>query len=82
MSICKQIDTGTRNRPEGGIPATESYAMACEDESDPCPARRKRGKWALLMLRQFASLCLVACGQPSCNVLILLLPGKGRKGLL
>ncbi len=31
--------------------------------------------------RQLASLCLVACGRRSLNVLILLLPGKGRKGL-
>ena len=48
MAICLQIDTGTRNRPEGGMPATESYARACEVESDPCPARRSRGKRALL----------------------------------
>ena len=27
-------------------------------------------------------LCLVACGQSTANVLILLLPGKGRKWLL
>jgi hypothetical protein len=37
-----------RNRPEGGMPATEYYAMACTVESDPCPARRRRGKRALL----------------------------------
>lgn len=48
MAICLQIATGTRNRPEGGMPAIESYARICEVESDPCPARRSRGKRALL----------------------------------
>ena len=63
------------------MPATEYYARACEVESDLCPARRRRGKRALLMLRQLVSICLVACDLRSLNVLILLLPGKGRKGL-
>ena len=37
-----------RNRPKGGMFATEYYTMACTVESDPCPARRRRGKRALL----------------------------------
>ena len=37
-----------RNRPEGGMPATEYYAGACTVESNLCPARRSRGKRALL----------------------------------
>ena len=37
-----------RNRPEGGMFATEYYARACTVESDLCPARRRRGKRALL----------------------------------
>ena len=49
MAICLQIDTGTRNRPEGGMPATEYCARAGEVESNPCPARRRRGKRALLV---------------------------------
>ena len=48
MANRKRFDTGTRNRPEGGMPATEYYARACEVESDLCPARRRRGKRALL----------------------------------
>ena len=43
-----RFDTGTRNRPGGGMRATESYASSSEVESDPCPARRRRGKRALL----------------------------------
>ena len=63
LAICLQIVRRYRNRPEGGMPATEYYARACEVESDLCPARRRRGKRALLMLRQLVSLCLVACGR-------------------
>jgi hypothetical protein len=37
-----------RNRPEGGMLTTEYYAMVCTVESHPCPARRRRGKRALL----------------------------------
>ena len=37
-----------RNRPEGGMPATEYYAGACTVESNLCPARRSRGTRALL----------------------------------
>ncbi len=36
----------------------------------------------ILAMRQMVSLCLVACGRRSLNVLILLLPGKLHKGLL
>ena len=43
-----RFDTGTRNRPEGGMLATEYIARVYQDESDPCPARRRRGKRALL----------------------------------
>jgi hypothetical protein len=43
-----RFDTGTRNRPGGGMPATKYTARICQDESDPCPARRRRGKRALL----------------------------------
>ena len=82
LAICLQIVRRYRNRPEGGMPATEYYARACEVESDLCPARRRRGKRALLMLRQLVSICLVACDLRSLNVLILLLPGKLHKGLL
>ena len=48
MANRKRFDTGTRNRPEGGMPATEYTARACQDESNLCPARRRRGKRALL----------------------------------
>ena len=37
-----------RNRPEGGMPATEYYAGACTVESNLCLARRSRGTRALL----------------------------------
>ncbi|WP_139111725.1 hypothetical protein [Acidithiobacillus thiooxidans] len=47
-AICLQIVRRYRNRPEGGMPATEHYAMAYTVESHPCPARRRRGKRALL----------------------------------
>ena len=47
-AICLQIVRRYRNRPEGGMPATEYYAMAYTVESHPCPARRRRGKRALL----------------------------------
>ena len=51
-----------RNRPEGGMFATECYAMACTVESDLCPARRRRGKRALLR-----GLCgaVAVCGRVS-----------------
>ena len=47
-AICLQIVRRYRNRPEGGMPATEYTARACQDGSNPCPARRRRGKRALL----------------------------------
>ena len=47
-AICLQIVRRYRNRPEGGMLATEYYARACTVESHPCPARRRRGKRALL----------------------------------
>ena len=47
-AICLQIVRRYRNRPEGGMPATEYYAMVYTVESHPCPARRRRGKRALL----------------------------------
>ncbi|MHB8317118.1 MAG: hypothetical protein ACYDCW_15480 [Acidithiobacillus ferrivorans] len=47
-AICLQIVRRYRNRPEGGMPATEYYAIAYTVESHPCPARRRRGKRALL----------------------------------
>ena len=48
-AICLQIVRRYRNRPEGGMFATEYYARACMVESNLCPARRRRGKRALLM---------------------------------
>ena len=48
-AICLQIVRRYRNRPEGGMPATEYYARAYTVESHPCPPRRRRGKRALLM---------------------------------
>ena len=47
-AICLQIVRRYRNRPEGGMPATEYCTMAYTVESHPCPARRRRGKRALL----------------------------------
>ena len=47
-AICLQIVRRYRNRPEGGMPATEYYARVCTVESHSCPARRRRGKRALL----------------------------------
>ena len=47
-AICLQIVRRYRNRPEGGMPATEYYARTCEVESDLCQARRRRGKRARL----------------------------------
>jgi hypothetical protein len=47
-AICLQIVRRYRNRPEGGMPATEYCARACTVEIHLCPARRRRGKRALL----------------------------------
>ena len=44
-----------RNRPAGGMPATEYQARGCTVESDPCPARRRRGKRALPGVRAMPS---------------------------
>ena len=55
-AICLQIVRRYRNRPEGGMPATEYYARACTVESELCPARRRRGKRALLSVCAVPSL--------------------------
>ncbi len=44
---CK-LSGATRNRPGGGVPATEYGGRACTVESPPCPARRRRDRRALL----------------------------------
>ena len=62
-AICKQIVRRYRNRPEGGMFATEYYARACMVESNLCPARRRRGKRALLWGCAVPSLLNGHCGR-------------------